>query len=85
MNKQNLGQFYENGSILITPFNVLILISDVLGSGGYCDNNIGAVSSTGHGEAISKVCLARHVTGLLEQGRLLLVIIEKLLYILLFI
>ena len=39
-----------------------------LGSGGYCDNNIGAVSSTGHGEAISKVCLARHVTGLLDQG-----------------
>ena len=38
------------------------------GSGGYCDNNIGAVSSTGHGEAISKVCLARHVTGLLDQG-----------------
>ena len=38
------------------------------GSGGYCDNNIGAVSSTGHGEAISKVCLARHVTGLLDKG-----------------
>ena len=38
------------------------------GSGGYCDNNIGAVSSTGHGEAISKVCLARHVTGLLDAG-----------------
>ena len=39
-----------------------------LGSGGYCDNNIGAVSSTGHGEAISKICLARHVTGLIDQG-----------------
>ena len=53
----------------IISFNVLIVVFDVLGSGGYCDNNIGAVSSTGHGEAISKVCLARHVTGLIEQGR----------------
>ena len=40
----------------------------MIGSGGYCDNDIGAVSSTGHGEAIAKVCLARHVTGLIEQG-----------------
>merc|ERR1719351_581352 len=42
--------------------------SPIIGSGGYCDSNIGAVSSTGHGEAISKVCLARHLTGLLDQG-----------------
>ena len=46
----------------------MICFMITLGSGGYCDNNIGAVSSTGHGEAISKVCLARHVTGLLDQG-----------------
>ncbi|XP_014778262.1 isoaspartyl peptidase/L-asparaginase [Octopus bimaculoides] len=42
--------------------------SPIIGSGGYADNNIGAVSTTGHGEAISKVCLAKHIIHLLEQG-----------------
>ncbi|KAH7638122.1 isoaspartyl peptidase/l-asparaginase-like [Dermatophagoides farinae] len=35
--------------------------SPVIGSGAYADNEIGAVSTTGHGEAIMKVCLARDV------------------------
>ena len=38
------------------------------GSGGYADNNSGAVSTTGHGESILKVCLAKNITHLLEQG-----------------
>ena len=32
-----------------------------LGAGGYCDNAVGAVSSTGHGESITKVCLAHRI------------------------
>ncbi|KAJ8308615.1 hypothetical protein KUTeg_013489 [Tegillarca granosa] len=42
--------------------------SPIIGSGGYADNVSGAVSTTGHGESIMKVCLARHVTYLMEQG-----------------
>ncbi|XP_070535827.1 isoaspartyl peptidase/L-asparaginase-like [Ptychodera flava] len=42
--------------------------SPIIGSGAYCDNAYGAVSTTGHGEAIVKVTLARHVLFLMEQG-----------------
>ena len=38
------------------------------GSGGYCDDSIGGVSSTGHGESISRVCLAHRITMLMEEG-----------------
>ncbi|XP_033835461.1 isoaspartyl peptidase/L-asparaginase [Periophthalmus magnuspinnatus] len=40
-----------------------------IGSGGYADNSVGAVSTTGHGEAILKVVLARHILFHMEQGR----------------
>ncbi|KAM4599626.1 isoaspartyl peptidase/L-asparaginase isoform 1-T1 [Fundulus diaphanus] len=39
-----------------------------IGSGGYADNMSGAVSTTGHGEAIMKVTLARHILFHMEQG-----------------
>ncbi|XP_018421635.1 PREDICTED: isoaspartyl peptidase/L-asparaginase isoform X1 [Nanorana parkeri] len=39
-----------------------------IGSGGYADNNIGAVSTTGHGESIMKVTLARLILHYMEQG-----------------
>ncbi|KAJ8045094.1 Isoaspartyl peptidase/L-asparaginase [Holothuria leucospilota] len=42
--------------------------SPIIGSGAYCDNNIGAVSTTGHGESIMKVMLARLVLQYIEQG-----------------
>ena len=42
--------------------------SPIIGSGGYADNEAGAVSSTGHGEAIAKVCLAKHITDLMKTG-----------------
>jgi len=35
--------------------------SPLAGSGGYADNRSGAVSTTGHGESITKVCLAHRV------------------------
>ena len=38
------------------------------GCGGYCDNNYGGVSTTGHGEAIAKVTLARNIVFYMEQG-----------------
>ncbi|XP_043919264.1 isoaspartyl peptidase/L-asparaginase-like [Protopterus annectens] len=41
----------------------------VIGSGGYADNNIGAVSATGHGESILKVNLSRLVLFHMEQGK----------------
>ncbi|XP_026212348.1 isoaspartyl peptidase/L-asparaginase [Anabas testudineus] len=40
-----------------------------IGSGSYADNNIGAVSTTGHGEAIMKVTLARLILFHMEQGQ----------------
>ena len=35
--------------------------SPIIGAGGYADNTCGAVSTTGHGEAIMRTCLARHI------------------------
>uniref|UniRef100_A0A8C2WSX9 Isoaspartyl peptidase/L-asparaginase n=1 Tax=Cyclopterus lumpus TaxID=8103 RepID=A0A8C2WSX9_CYCLU len=40
-----------------------------IGSGGYADNQVGAVSSTGYGEAIMKVNLARLILFHMEQGQ----------------
>ncbi|XP_038073286.1 isoaspartyl peptidase/L-asparaginase-like [Patiria miniata] len=40
----------------------------LIGSGGYCDNAVGAVSTTGHGEAIARVTLARNIIFYMEQG-----------------
>ncbi|XP_051819812.1 isoaspartyl peptidase/L-asparaginase isoform X2 [Antechinus flavipes] len=43
--------------------------SPCVGSGGYADNDIGAVSTTGHGESIIKVNLARLAIFHLQQGK----------------
>ncbi|XP_066107814.1 isoaspartyl peptidase/L-asparaginase isoform X1 [Saccopteryx bilineata] len=45
--------------------------SPCVGSGGYADNSIGAVSTTGHGESILKVNLARLALFHVEQGKTL--------------
>jgi L-asparaginase / beta-aspartyl-peptidase len=42
--------------------------SPVAGSGGYADNRTGAVSTTGHGEMIMRVCLATRTLGHVEGG-----------------
>ncbi|XP_041872896.1 isoaspartyl peptidase/L-asparaginase [Corvus kubaryi] len=39
-----------------------------IGSGGYADNHSGATSTTGHGESIMKVVLARLILYHMEQG-----------------
>ncbi|CAH2248887.1 isoaspartyl peptidase L-asparaginase [Pelobates cultripes] len=39
-----------------------------IGSGGYADNAVGAVSTTGHGESIMRVTLARLILHHIEQG-----------------
>ncbi|XP_054655346.1 isoaspartyl peptidase/L-asparaginase isoform X3 [Dunckerocampus dactyliophorus] len=39
-----------------------------IGCGGYADNQVGAVSTTGHGEAIMKVTLARLILFHMEQA-----------------
>ena len=41
--------------------------SPLVGSGGYA-NQVGAVSTTGHGESIMKTLLAREVVHNMEQG-----------------
>uniref|UniRef100_A0A8C6W9D9 Isoaspartyl peptidase/L-asparaginase n=1 Tax=Nannospalax galili TaxID=1026970 RepID=A0A8C6W9D9_NANGA len=43
--------------------------SPCIGAGGYADNNIGAISTTGHGESILKVNLARLTLFHIEQGK----------------
>lgn len=40
-----------------------------VGCGGYADNQVGAVSPTGHGEAIMKVTLSRLILFHMEQGK----------------
>lgn len=45
--------------------------SPCVGSGGYADNEIGAISTTGHGECILKVNLARLALFHVEQGKTL--------------
>ncbi|KAM8816551.1 isoaspartyl peptidase/L-asparaginase [Rhynchonycteris naso] len=45
--------------------------SPCIGSGGYADNSIGAISTTGHGESILKVNLARLALFHVEQGKTL--------------
>lgn len=40
----------------------------IVGSGGYCDDTVGGSSATGHGESIARVCLCRHITGLMQNG-----------------
>ncbi|KAJ8360118.1 hypothetical protein SKAU_G00166430 [Synaphobranchus kaupii] len=40
-----------------------------IGCGGYADNRVGAVSPTGHGEAIMKVTLPRLILFYMEQGK----------------
>ena len=42
--------------------------SPLVGSGGYADNLAGAASTTGHGESITKVCLAKAVLQRMEDG-----------------
>lgn len=42
--------------------------SPIIGSGGYADSQVGAVSSTGHGEAIMRTCLAHRITMLMQTG-----------------
>ncbi|RVE44097.1 hypothetical protein evm_011263 [Chilo suppressalis] len=39
-----------------------------IGSGTYADDNIGGVSTTGHGESILKYCLAHTIVKLMERG-----------------
>lgn len=41
--------------------------SPLIGSGAYCDNEVGGVSCTGHGEAIAKVTLASRVLNTLKS------------------
>ncbi|XP_063237320.1 isoaspartyl peptidase/L-asparaginase [Bacillus rossius redtenbacheri] len=43
--------------------------SPLIGSGGYADDAVGAVSTTGHGESIMKFCLAHYILTLMKQGR----------------
>lgn len=43
--------------------------SPCVGCGGFADNQVGAVSTTGHGEAIIKVTLARLILFHMEQGQ----------------
>ncbi|XP_031434825.1 isoaspartyl peptidase/L-asparaginase isoform X2 [Clupea harengus] len=51
--------------------------SPIIGSGGYADNQSGAVSCTGHGESILKVTLARLILFHVEQGKAAPEAVEK--------
>lgn len=42
--------------------------SPIVGAGGYADNDVGAISCTGHGESFIKVCLAYQVMTQMKAG-----------------
>ncbi|GAA6107472.1 isoaspartyl peptidase/L-asparaginase isoform X1 [Tachysurus ichikawai] len=54
---------------LINKFEGRVGDTPCVGCGGYADNKIGAVSPTGHGEAIMKVTLSRLILFHMEQGK----------------
>jgi len=41
--------------------------SPIIGSGAYCDDRKGGVSTTGHGESIMKVCLAKNAIDIMSN------------------
>ncbi|XP_049826433.1 isoaspartyl peptidase/L-asparaginase isoform X2 [Aethina tumida] len=43
--------------------------TSIIGSGTYADDEVGAVSTTGHGETIAKYCLAHSIIKLMESGK----------------
>lgn len=43
--------------------------TSLIGSGTYADDEIGAVSTTGHGETIAKYCLAHSIIKEIETGK----------------
>lgn len=49
----------------------------IIGSGGYADNRVGAVSTTGHGESILKVNLAKLVLSYMDAGMDVQIAAEK--------
>ncbi|PIK50246.1 asparaginase-like 1 protein-like protein [Apostichopus japonicus] len=51
-----------------------------IGSGGYADNSIGGVSTTGSGEDIARVVLARLILFHMEQGHTIQKSLEKSLH-----
>ncbi len=53
-----------------TPNKMVGRVGDtpLIGCGAYADNNFGAVSTTGHGESIMKVLLAKRIVDNLSRG-----------------
>ena len=47
---------------------ILTLTLKFIGAGGYSDDNIGTVSTTGYGESILKYNLAHRILSLMEGG-----------------
>ncbi|GAB6020351.1 Isoaspartyl peptidase/L-asparaginase, variant 2 [Chamberlinius hualienensis] len=41
----------------------------IVGCGAYCDDEVGGVSCTGHGESILKVCLAKQIIEHIKSGQ----------------
>ena len=53
--------------MIIEFISILNFFSNpIAGSGAYCDNAYGAVSTTGHGESLMKVTLAKTIISYME-------------------
>ena len=72
--QSNAALLWQRSKMTPLCTSVLVLIAAgisavcVSGCGGYADNKTGAVSPTGHGEAIMKVTLSRLILFHMEQG-----------------
>ncbi|KAM9847640.1 isoaspartyl peptidase/L-asparaginase isoform 2-T2 [Aulostomus maculatus] len=67
-NEGNLACATSTGGIL-NKMEGRVGDTPCIGCGGYADNQVGAVSTTGHGESILKVTLARLILFHMEQGQ----------------
>lgn len=70
LKKEMFGTYFKQCRAFKSYYRVLpsFFFSLWKGSGGYADNHSGATSTTGHGESIMKVVLARLILYHMEQG-----------------
>ena len=64
--KGNLAAATSTGGIMLKKAG-RVGDSPLVGCGAYCDNDIGGVSTTGHGESIAKVVLAQRALNLIQS------------------
>lgn len=61
-------------------YDFITLFVELLGSGGYADDNIGTVSTTGYGDAILRYNVALRILAAMEHGKPLVFFAHRVSY-----